>query len=263
MFGNEELAPYRNPTGLAEARERCAPLAAEPAAAAGLLLHETPPRERSLLPYQEGHLRKGFRAPTEPEYCFPAQANWLRSIVQAVAPYHCDLEFLLTRAARASWSPQEAVAVLLASMIEHQRKQHQGVRETLVEIVAGRHASAPVDRYVISALLCTTFGDWEAVVRRLVAAQRQERLRQSILESADLAHPRACTMMLHAIDEHDITRFAAVARAASVRFGLPFDSADGKTLTPLLREVASYLVEPATLAAAVESPHGQSLYLLL
>ncbi|MEZ5403784.1 MAG: DUF5724 domain-containing protein [Bryobacteraceae bacterium] len=299
MLLDDALVPFQNPDGPAEARQRCAKLPEASRAAAELLLDEVPQDEDrlaevlgplgakarkaliaalcpafaaqvedawyfvALLPYQHGYLRKAFRAPAQPELCLPAQAAWLRTIVRALVPFQHDRDFLFTHAARVSWGSEEAVAILLASMMQAHRKEDSGVRETLVEIVNARRPTVSPSRYAISALLSTTHGDWETVMRLLIAAQRQEGLRQAILESADIAHPRAFTLLLEKIDEHDLTRFAAVARAVGVWFGIAAESADGKNLTPILREVAAYLAEPEELESKIGDASGQALYLAL
>jgi hypothetical protein len=46
--------------------------------------------------------------------------------------------------------------------------------------------------------------------KALLAAQRQEGFRQSILETVDEAHPHAFRRMLRLIAEHDLARFSSV-----------------------------------------------------
>ena len=85
----------------------------------------------------------------------------------------------------------------------------------------GSDEVATMGRHVPIALLCAERPDgWECIERLLLSAQRQEGLRQSILEVADEARPEALRRMLALILEHGLSRFASVARAAAVWLGL-------------------------------------------
>jgi len=53
----------------------------------------------------------------------------------------------------------------------------------------------------------------------LLAAQRQEGLRQVILETVDEAHPDAFRRMLRLILDNELLRFSATLRAMDVWFG--------------------------------------------
>ena len=75
-------------------------------------------------------------------------------------------------------------------------------------------------RHVPIALLCAGREEgWERVEALLLAAQREEGLRQSILEVVDEAHPEALRRMLDLILEHGLSRFSSVARATGVWLG--------------------------------------------
>ena len=56
----------------------------------------------------------------------------------------------------------------------------------------------------------------------LLAAQRQEGLRQNILETIDEAHPEAFRRMLRIIIDNDMVRFSSVIRAVDVWFGFGY-----------------------------------------
>jgi len=76
-------------------------------------------------------------------------------------------------------------------------------------------------RHVIRGLLCASRpAGWEMVEDLLLAAQRQEGLRQVILETVDEAHPSAFRRIFHLIREHNLVRFSSVIRAMGVWFGM-------------------------------------------
>src|SRR3712207_9483814 len=86
-------------------------------------------------------------------------------------------------------------------------------------------------RHVSAALLGSEREDgWELVERLLLAAQRQEGLRQAVLEGVDEAHPQAFRRMLALILEHGLTRFSATVRALDVWFGFAEGAGDRRRL---------------------------------
>jgi hypothetical protein len=136
--------------------------------------------------------------------------------------------------------------------------------EALVAIVNGQHSTARIGRYAVTALLCSTRPEaWETVERLLLAAQRQEGLRQVVLESVDFAQPEAFVRMLRLIELEKLSRFAAVARAAAVWFGVNADPADTGQIDTLIFETLENLEDPRLREQRLRKANGQSLYLAL
>ena len=114
------------------------------------------------------------------------------------------------------------------------------------------HEIGGMGRHVTGALMSASRPEgWEFVEKLLLAAQRQEGLRQVILESIDEAHPEAFRRMLRLILEHNLLRFSATVRAADVWFELRWDSASPGVIKKSLEKVLLYLGRP-------ESPSGMS-----
>jgi hypothetical protein len=102
---------------------------------------------------------------------------------------------------------------------------------------------------------------WEFMEKMLLAVQRQEGLRQVVLESLDEAHPEAFRRMLRHIQQHDMTRFSATVRAMNGWFGYGWEAASVKEANGVLEKVIRYLENPAACRAAIESGDGQEAYL--
>jgi HEAT repeat protein len=109
----------------------------------------------------------------------------------------------------------------------------------------GEHEIGAMGRHVTRGLLVASRADgWAFVENLLLAAQRQEGLRQTILETIDEAHPEAFRRMLRLIVDHDLTRFSAVVRAVDVWFGFGWESVNNRVVKEVLGEVLQFLEYP-------------------
>ena len=183
-------------------------------------------------PYITGWTRKAFRAPQHPAITRSGRCRALRETLERLGPYDRDAAWL------AAWAPhiglehggytssfaQLHAGPLLAAAIDQGGPEAEEVAATLVEIGNGEHPFGVMDRHVIVGLLRASRPDgWAFVERLLLAAQRQEGLRQTILEVADEAHPAAFDRILDLIVDQNLVRFAATVRAVTVWLGFPAD----------------------------------------
>src|SRR5207244_3713681 len=136
------------------------------------------------------------------------EAGWYAAWAPYVAPYGTDV-----------------FGILFAAVIDAGGPEGDAIFETLLASAQGEHPVGAMGRQVTRALLCSNRREgWEFVERLLLAAQRQEGLRQTVLEAIDEAHPEAFRRMLRLVVDHDLLRFSATVRAADVWFGLQFEA---------------------------------------
>lgn len=197
-------------------------------------------------PYLVSWSRRAYRAPNSPSVTRKVRTERLHQAVLAVGPYDRDAAWLaawgpaLDPARYASPFSAWVIGPLLAAAIDRGGPEGDAVFDTLLQIADGEHPTAVMGRHVIVALLRAHRADgWDFVERLLLAAQRQEGLRQSILEVADEGAPEAFERMLVVILGHDLLRFAAAVRAATVWLGFPADV----TEIPLVKERVRRLLE--------------------
>src|ERR1051325_9935122 len=95
----------------------------------------------------------------------------------------------------------------------------------------------------------------------LLAAQREEGLRQVILETVDEAHPQAFRRMLRLILDHNLARFSAVVRAFDVWLGYQWDSVSAGVVNETIRKMLMYLEDDAARAAALKGKDPEQAYL--
>ncbi len=217
---------------------------------------------RKSMPYQIGYSRKAFRVP-DAEVTLNARGTWLFQLLTFTLPYEEDIAWF------AAWTPYlgygaDTLGYLFAGAINNENKEGQAVFDILIASANGEHEIGAMGRHVTRALLtCSDLKAWEYMEKMLLAAQRQEGLRQVILETIDEAHPEAFRRMLKLIYKEDLSRFAAVIRAIDVWFNFQFETGSGKQIKQVLGQVIEFLESPKTRQKALKTEGGQGTYLAL
>ncbi len=207
------------------------------------------------LPYQTGSLRRPFRVVDRPEVDVLRRAQAVRGAASALGAYQGDLLWF------AAWSAHfHGIGELLAAEIDHGPHGDE-VLATLLEIVGGTHPFGTVSHSSIRALLmCDRVEAWEAVEQLLLAAQRQEGIRQVVFESVDESHPEAFRRMLRLTADEKLTRFAAVVRAYGVWSGLQADVTDRQEVDRMLALITEAYSARRAADAAIASGDPRTVY---
>lgn len=216
-------------------------------------------------PYQVGWQRKPFRAPKHPDALLCRRVEWVSHLLGVVGPYQQGMTWF------AAWAPHlvqysaaDNLAILLAASIDAGGKEGDEVFETLCASAKGEHAIGAMGRHVTRALLTASRPDgWEFVEKLLLAAQREEGLRQTILESVDEAHPQAFRRMLRLILDNNLARFSATVRAFDVWLGYQWDAVSAGVVNATIEKMLSYLEDPEARAAALKGKDAEQAYLAL
>jgi Family of unknown function (DUF5724)/Domain of unknown function (DUF4132) len=215
------------------------------------------------LTYQMGYSRRSFRAPTSIDAYSQKRSWWLQRLLEIVRGYDVDLPWL------ASWCPYlgyngDILGYLFAAAIDLGDAVGQEVFDLLIASAKGEHEIGAMGRHVTRSLLLANRPEgWEFVEKLLVAAQRQEGLRQTILECVDEAHPIAYQRMLKLILDENLIRFAATLRAVDVWFGFDLDVLQEKQARAIIGQVLEFLTDPNQQQAALASDDAQTVYLAL
>jgi hypothetical protein len=217
------------------------------------------------LPYEVGYVRKAFRAPEDPAVTRPARLTWFGALLGELEGYEQDATWLAAWAGFLSHGYcADAAGIVLAAAINAGGREGNAVFETLCDSARGSHPTGTMGRHVTRALLVAARPEgWEFMEKMLLAAQRQEGLRQSILEAIDEAHPDAFRRMLRLILEHDLARFSSVVRALNVWFGFQWDSVSVRVVNRVLERVLQCLEDPQAQARALESDDAETVFLAL
>lgn len=216
------------------------------------------------LPYQLHYLRRAFRAAHHPDALQAQREHHLRAFLHMAGPYrNQDIHWFAMWAAHLH-GYQDGLGLILAAAIEAGGEPGEAVFQTLLACGRGEHEIGVMGRQVARALLTASRPDgWEFMEKMLLAAQRQEGLRQVILETIDEAHPAAFARMLRLIVEHDLARFAATIRAVDVWLGYGYDAMSASTVNHTLKTLLDWFHRLDDIPALLESQEPATQYLML
>jgi len=217
------------------------------------------------LPYQHDHARLPFRAPGSPDLVTGRRMDWLAGLVYCLRGFDPDLLWL------AAWGPHageswrlESIGPILAAAIDEGGPEGEEIFTILTESASGTHEIGVMGRHVVSGLLCTERREgWEFMGNLLLAAQREEGLRQSIMERADESHPGAFRHLLGVVLDNDLVRFSSVVRAADVWMGLQWGAASGGEVARILSRVRDFLDDGRARDAAIDGDGEADVYYAL
>lgn len=217
------------------------------------------------LTYQSAWDRRPFRAPSAPQLARQRvidQSPWTLPELAALAADPPWLARWAGHLLAQSWSASpHLIGWLLAAGVDEGDDE---VLELLLASTDGSDDVAVMGRHVPIALLCAGREEgWERVEGLLLAAQRQEGLRQSILEVVDEARPEAFRRMLALILEQGLSRFASVARAVSVWLGLEVLAGERGRIDSLIVRALELLADPASQETTARGGDPLDTYLAL
>ena len=212
------------------------------------------------LPYPLGYARRAFRAPGH-RLAAAHAAHWLWQAWHTTRDYPQPASWFAVHAGLLNpWESQGLGLLLGQAISDGDEEVYQILRDT----AGTQHPVARMGRHVPLALLSSTREDaWTLAEGLLLAAQRQEGLRQVILETVDEASVDAFTRTLRLILGEDLLRFAATLRAACVWFGLNYDVTDLKVVRAHLSRALTFLDDPQAAREAVQGGEGVDAYLAL
>lgn len=200
------------------------------------------------LPYTVGYNRRGFRSPDRPNLFIDKRQSYVEFLFLLLEQIPDDVltpEWLAAWAVHIGWSSDQ-FGYLLAGVIDEGGEAGEAVFNVLKDCAANRHETGGPGGHATRGLLCSTRKDgWEFAEQLLLAAQRQEGLRQTILEAVDEAHPEAFLRMIRVVLDENLIRFASVARAAGVWMGEQQLVENPTKLKADLQTVAELIDDPA------------------
>ncbi len=128
----------------------------------------------------------------------------------------------------------------------------------------GEESEGIIDRNLIKALLISNRTEgWVAVEKLLMAAERQEGLRQSILESLDEGSFEAFRRILQIILDKNLVRFSLVVRSVDVWLGLAWTASKTSTVKKVLEDLIKFIGDEKARETALSSPNNQEAYVAL
>lgn len=220
--------------------------------------------------YQTGYSRKSFRVPNRPELTLDRRLDWMNRVVTLPTIFQPEV---ITTEWIAAWCPHvghrfyyldQIAGPLLAAVIEQGGAEGDKVFEILRQSALNEHEIGAMGRHVPRALLSASRQDgWELIEKMLLAAQRQEGLRQVILETLDECHPDAFRRLLQVIHDENLMRFSAVVRAVDVWHGMLADSDNTRLIKTTIQNALKFLNDDSARQEALQGKDPEALFLAL
>lgn len=219
--------------------------------------------------YQTGYYRRSFRAPHNEKYVLLNQVNLIGGLLQFPSVYS------YTNGGQQYYNLTLEEQIIYDSQISNSLNQfymwsaaidtgNTAVYQLIEDIIFNKHPEGKVSRNIIKALLNSEQKHcWELVEKLLLAAQRQEGLRQTILEALDETSIGALEYMTNVIVEHKLTRFSSVVRSIDTWTGLGWDAEKESVVKNIVSLAHTYFNNPELIPDAVKSKNNNEVYMAL
>ncbi|HEY3782921.1 MAG TPA: DUF5724 domain-containing protein [Fimbriimonadaceae bacterium] len=209
-------------------------------------------------PYQDGHARQPFRAPHTDWIKDKLIGKLLRHTCDLIAGYDHPITFFAEWIGYTRGDYNWAGPILMAAAID---AGDDVVLDLCVRAINGQDPIAYPCRAIFRALLaCNRPSAWQEVEKIFLAAQRQEGLRQTILESVDELNAEAFKRFVRIVVEHNLLRFTSIGRALLTWMPGCWQESDTKSGVQVLGRVLGFLEDPEL---APDYKDGIDVYLRL
>jgi hypothetical protein len=209
------------------------------------------------LMYQSGYVRRSFRGSNLGAIYFVRQINFVIDLIY-------DLLYDITLEEYVIYSNtihSKSLPLVFAAALD---SNDTSMQQLCLDAVMGNHDIARPSRGIIKAMLLSEKEEqWIAVEKLLLSAQRQEGLRQTILECLDETSLGAMKHFIKLILDHKQTRFSSVVRAIEVWTGLGWESEKESTIKRFLELGYAFLAEPSLIKTNVGSKDNAEVYMAL
>lgn len=191
--------------------------------------------------YQHGYYRRSFRAPNNLRFTNELRLKVFRSFLTIPGEYnylannntYFDISFEDEIRYSNEIVPAPYKHLLWTAAIDNEGDE---IFSLIENIIYNKDAVGKVSRSIIKALSNSDNPkSWRLLEQLLLAAQRQEGLRQTILESLDETNINAFKYLINTIIENNLTRFTSVVRAFDTWTGLGWSGEKESTVKDALK----------------------------
>ncbi|KFF22767.1 DUF4132 domain-containing protein [Chryseobacterium sp. JM1] len=219
--------------------------------------------------YQTGYYRRSFRAPSNEKYIFLNQVNLIGGLLQFPSVYS------YTQGGEQYYNLTLEEQIIYDSQISNSLNQfyiwsaaidtgNTAIYQLIEDVIFNKHPEGKVSRNIIKALLNSEQKHcWELVEKLLLAARRQEGLRQTVLEALDETSIGALEYMTNVIVEHKLTRFSSVVRSIDTWTGLGWDAEKESVVKNIVSLAHTYFNNPEMIPDAIKSKNNNEVYMAL
>ena len=219
------------------------------------------------LMYMSGWNRRSYRSPGRREKYLPNQLAFLKGMMMQVHTYGPDTKYQyvcydLSITEQIIWDHQHGTQYIYHMWAAAIDLGNEAVFKVCEDIIYNKEPIGKVCEGVIRALLLSEREDaWKLVEQLLLAAQRQEGLRQTVLEALDDCSTGALKYMIKVVVDHKLARFSSVVRALDVWAGIGWESEKESAVNRFLEKANTYLSDPSLIPAAIKSEDYSDIYM--
>ena len=217
--------------------------------------------------YQSGYYRRSFRAPHQKNYVLLRQINFIRNLLNKTSLYttdgfkYYDLDIPTQIRYSNDVNIQQANTYIWSELIDAGNTE---IYQLMEDIVFGKDPVGKVSGNLVRALLNSNSPKaWELAGKLLLAAQRQEGLRQTILETLDETSVGALRYMIKMIIDEKLARFSSVVRAVDTWTGLGWEAEKETTVRNILSFADQFLGDKEAAYKGLESKNNNEVYMAL
>ncbi|RXM66503.1 hypothetical protein [Chryseobacterium sp. CH1] len=217
--------------------------------------------------YQSSYSRRSFRAPHREDYIMLNQVNFIRELMvfPYIYSYNGDQSFDLSLEEQITYDNEfvhnSSRSYIWSAAID---TGNVAIYQLIEDIIFNKHPEGKVSLSIIKALLNSEQKKcWELVEKLLLAAQRQEGLRQTILEALDETSVGALEYMINVIIDQKLTRFSSVVRAIDTWTGLGWEAEKESVVKNILSLADHYFKNPGEIPKAMSSKNNNEVYMAL
>ncbi len=216
-----------------------------------------------ITPYQNSYTRRSFRSKPTQRYTTNQISNLQNLYLTGIQGYSGLTILELAQYDVYNPSYYSNNAYVFASFLNHSSRSEE-LYNLIKDIFQGEDEIGGVTRSLIKGLLLTEDPkNWKLVEDLLLAAQRQEGLRQTILESLDETSVGALQHFIHVILEHNLMRFSSVIRAIDTWFGFGWEAPKSATIKRVLELCIAFFNDQKLIENALQSEDNLQVYVAL
>ncbi|RPD96701.1 DUF4132 domain-containing protein [Aureibaculum marinum] len=211
-------------------------------------------------PYQTSWNRRSFRAKPKNTY-LKNKIAYLQQLYKSIKLGQSNLDILELAQYDVYTNFYSQHAYIFAVALN---RNESGLFELIKDIIQGEDEIGGVSRNLIKGLLLSNANEnWKLVEDLLLAAQRQEGLRQTILEALDETSIGALNYFINVILENNLVRFSSVIRAIDTWFGFGWEAPKSTTIKKILTLCQSYFKDSNLTEKALKSKDNLEVYTAL
>ncbi|TBN06691.1 DUF4132 domain-containing protein [Hyunsoonleella flava] len=214
-------------------------------------------------PYQNDYTRRSFRCKSTDDYTVN-RLRFLQNLYQSGTLGYSGLNILeLAQYDIYDQYYYKNHSYVFAAALNDE-KESVNLHNLIKDIFLGEDEIGGVTRGLIKGLLLTENPEnWKLVEDLLLAAQRQEGLRQTILEALDETSIGALQHFIKVILDYNLMRFSSVVRAVDTWFGFGWEAPKTATIKRVLELSLSFFEKPSLTERALTSKDNLEIYVAL